>query len=194
MPRKSAISRVSCGWALPENTFRSPSPVDINPSPPSGLLILPVPVDVPRAPNGNPAHARPAFAATAAAARRAGLHALRACSGAQAWLGRKDSNLRIRDPKSRALPLGHAPPHRFLYGSGRLGAVQTLSVDETSCREQGNTAGQAPPDGHKRTPLPRVAMGRARRSYSPRPSDSVSNTCQPEPFSRPTAATASRPF
>src|SRR5688500_10037301 len=24
-------------------------------------------------------------------------------------LGRKDSNLRIRDPKSRALPLGHAP-------------------------------------------------------------------------------------
>src|SRR5947199_3203958 len=25
------------------------------------------------------------------------------------WLGRKDSNLRIRDPKSRALPLGHAP-------------------------------------------------------------------------------------
>src|SRR3954453_1744042 len=25
------------------------------------------------------------------------------------WLGRKDSNLRIRDSKSRALPLGHAP-------------------------------------------------------------------------------------
>ncbi len=25
------------------------------------------------------------------------------------WLGRKDSNLRIREPKSRALPLGHAP-------------------------------------------------------------------------------------
>src|SRR4029450_933905 len=45
MPRKSAISRVSCGWALPEKTFRSPSPVDINPSPLSGLLILPVPVD-----------------------------------------------------------------------------------------------------------------------------------------------------
>ena len=28
------------------------------------------------------------------------------------WLGRKDSNLRIREPKSRALPLGHAPFHR----------------------------------------------------------------------------------
>ena len=27
----------------------------------------------------------------------------------EGWLGRKDSNLRIRDPKSRALPLGHAP-------------------------------------------------------------------------------------
>ena len=27
----------------------------------------------------------------------------------RSWLGRKDSNLRIRDPKSRALPLGHAP-------------------------------------------------------------------------------------
>jgi hypothetical protein len=26
------------------------------------------------------------------------------------WLGRKDSNLRIRDSKSRALPLGDAPP------------------------------------------------------------------------------------
>src|SRR5690242_5086893 len=26
------------------------------------------------------------------------------------WLGRKDSNLRMREPKSRALPLGHAPP------------------------------------------------------------------------------------
>ena len=30
------------------------------------------------------------------------------------WLGRKDSNLRIRDPKSRALPLGHAPSSSLL--------------------------------------------------------------------------------
>ena len=30
-------------------------------------------------------------------------------SQTQDWLGREDSNLRIRDPKSRALPLGHAP-------------------------------------------------------------------------------------
>src|SRR5262245_22879779 len=32
------------------------------------------------------------------------------------WLGRKDSNLRIRDPKSRALPLGHAPSYPWLAG------------------------------------------------------------------------------
>src|SRR6185369_7626125 len=31
-------------------------------------------------------------------------------SGPRKWLGREDSNLRMRDPKSRALPLGHAPP------------------------------------------------------------------------------------
>ena len=30
--------------------------------------------------------------------------------GSRMWLGRKDSNLRMREPKSRALPLGHAPP------------------------------------------------------------------------------------
>src|SRR6476620_5960469 len=106
MPRKSAISRVSCGWALPENTFRSPNPVDINPSPLSGLLILLDPVDVStlrpqlRPSHGPPSH--PPSRASPATAR-------------QAWLGRKDSNLRIRDPKSRALPLGHAPPREFWY-------------------------------------------------------------------------------
>ena len=31
------------------------------------------------------------------------------------WLGRKDSNLRIRDPKSRALPLGHAPAFKRTF-------------------------------------------------------------------------------
>ena len=44
------------------------------------------------------------------------------------WLGRKDSNLRIRDPKSRALPLGHAPPH---CGEPHARPAQTLSVVET---------------------------------------------------------------
>ena len=36
------------------------------------------------------------------------------------WLGRKDSNLRIRDPKSRALPLGHAPENVGLRGEPPL--------------------------------------------------------------------------
>ena len=38
------------------------------------------------------------------------------------WLGRKDSNLRIRVPKTRALPLGHAPSRprsRTVEGPGR---------------------------------------------------------------------------
>src|SRR5262245_54098606 len=35
------------------------------------------------------------------------------------WLGREDSNLRIRDPKSRALPLGHAPPLAPRHGGKR---------------------------------------------------------------------------
>ena len=38
MPRKSAISRDSCGWALPEKIFSSPNPVAISPSPLSGRL------------------------------------------------------------------------------------------------------------------------------------------------------------
>src|SRR5215217_9208632 len=38
------------------------------------------------------------------------------------WLGRKDSNLRIRDPKSRALPLGHAPT-LFNPGAPALGTA-----------------------------------------------------------------------
>src|SRR5437870_105373 len=50
------------------------------------------------------------------------------CGSRKKWLGRKDSNLRIRDPKSRALPLGHAPSvvavaRRVLYT-----LEQTVSV------------------------------------------------------------------
>ena len=57
----------------------------------------------------------------------------------RSWLGRKDSNLRIRDPKSRALPLGHAPtclaavsPHSTLekltLRSGLNYVAQTVSL------------------------------------------------------------------
>jgi hypothetical protein len=52
-------------------------------------------------------------------------HLLIACvldttTAAWDWLGREDSNLRIRDPKSRALPLGHAPPPVLPYSNGDL--------------------------------------------------------------------------
>src|SRR5437870_9245671 len=39
---------------------------------------------------------------------------------AREWLGREDSNLRMRDPKSRALPLGHAPPTERDFRHGPL--------------------------------------------------------------------------
>ena len=43
------------------------------------------------------------------------------------WLGRKDSNLRIRDPKSRALPLGHAPSsHRPSRHRNHAGSPRSL--------------------------------------------------------------------
>src|ERR1044072_1392261 len=35
------------------------------------------------------------------------------------WLGREDSNLRMREPKSRALPLGHAPPTNGVFLTAR---------------------------------------------------------------------------
>src|SRR5262245_18307216 len=87
-PKKSAISRVKSGCALPEKILSSPKPVALNGS---GVI----------------ARCRSATCPS---------HPPHGC-----WLGRKDSNLRIRDPKSRALPLGHAPiesgeptyPHLF---------------------------------------------------------------------------------
>src|SRR4029453_1443399 len=89
-PRKSAISCASAGWALPENSFSWPPFIVSG----SGYL----------SPDGP--------------APRRTLHSLRpdrprgpeqAKHDHPVWLGREDSNLRIRDPKSRALPLGHAP-------------------------------------------------------------------------------------
>src|SRR5690606_37419034 len=63
-------------------------------------------------------------------------------------------------------------------------AVQTLSLDEVHDLQQGFPG----------SPTTRTRTGRAARAYSPRPSDSVSSTRQPEPDRRDTAATASRRF
>ena len=58
------------------------------------------------------------------------------------WLGRKDSNLRIRDPKSRALPLGHAPSHRCSARRHLAPAVQLSTVADD--RRTGQESGRAP--------------------------------------------------
>src|SRR2546428_7982617 len=61
------------------------------------------------------------------------------------WLGREDSNLRMRDPKSRALPLGHAPPTERDFrhgprpeGNGVMAVVREKKPLEKS---RGNVAG-----------------------------------------------------
>ena len=91
-PRKSAISFVSAGCALPENSFRAPWVI------------------------------------------RSPLAARAACP--ESWLGRKDSNLRIREPKSRALPLGHAPSVRSALSSSRWGPSSP-----SACRPQDRSSG-----------------------------------------------------
>ena len=52
------------------------------------------------------------------------------------WLGRKDSNLRIRDPKTRALPLGHAPVRLGSLRNRPPALLETLSVDEVNDYQQ----------------------------------------------------------
>ena len=42
------------------------------------------------------------------------------------WLGRKDSNLRMRIPKTRALPLGYAPIKLSRTGGGFPGSAYPL--------------------------------------------------------------------
>src|SRR5258706_3066097 len=65
------------------------------------------------------------------------------------WLGREDSNLRMRDPKSRALPLGHAPPTErdfrhgpFTIGPDSDGGAGRVRGD--GYWPKGNNAGEKP--------------------------------------------------
>ena len=81
----------------------------------------------------------------------------------RSWLGREDSNLRIRGPKSRALPLGHAPrskPH--------VPVVRVLIARGSRAR-----SASAPPSSparprHPRPDLPRLVQG-ARHAEHRRP-------------------------
>src|SRR3989442_4469608 len=66
-------------------------------------------------------------------------------SGASSgWLGREDSNLRIRDPKSRALPLGHAPK--------TFSPLASLQAPARLARQKHFTARLAGGTGSARTP------------------------------------------
>ena len=69
--------------------------------------------------------------------------------GAEKMAGREDSNLRIRDPKSRALPLGHAPTIQLsahFRGSpcrrGSTTAAQTKILDDS--RSDGQVSASPP--------------------------------------------------
>ncbi len=48
------------------------------------------------------------------------------------WLGRKDSNLRMGDPKSPALPLGDAPPKQSAYLQGTLAEARAITASVVS--------------------------------------------------------------
>ncbi len=51
----------------------------------------------------------------------------------QFWLGREDSNPRIRDPKSRALPLGHAPTTLVTYSGSGARSGEPLFAAASRC-------------------------------------------------------------
>ena len=170
--RTCAISAASVGCALPANSFRSPlcvgtiphssrdaAPRRLGASPATAIggaflrwsdLRRPPPDPDPR-----PARAR---------ARRQDRPALGAHRGpfgtaGRGWLGRKDSNLRIPDPKSGALPLGHAPsaPRGIRgYARGRAQSpVAGLSAIGDISRCSGPSQGRPPasaPDREPRAP------------------------------------------
>src|SRR5438874_233954 len=106
-----------------------------------------------------PSSARDAPSPKKPSARRtrspSGAHLSPASSSLVGWLGRKDSNLRIRDPKSRALPLGHAPTRpetsREILGetdlwSGHSHAAQTISLSDGLISSQLSSSRARPPE------------------------------------------------
>src|SRR3990170_4543187 len=81
------------------------------------------------------------------------------------WLGREDSNLRIRDPKSRALPLGHAPA----CAARAPRAISPLARPSTVPPGWRGPAGSARPSTATRRARPAPgAAGRGRTSARPR--------------------------
>src|SRR5687767_1667421 len=154
------MSFASCGWALPEKIFRSPNPVAISPAPLRGGLFMPflLPSAFARGVAAVAAFVlgrRPASRSSPACRVFPSHFATNACpaearhpepTAREGWLGRKDSNLRIRDPKTRALPLGHAPVRLGSVGNRPPVLTETLSVDEVTVDRQTKARGLWPRD------------------------------------------------
>src|SRR5438876_5587744 len=108
---------------------------------------------------------------------------------AREWLGREDSNLRMRDPKSRALPLGHAPPTErdFRHGPQRLWAQRGdghVAVErkpgEKPRQLSGRSAGCQPGRAHGHGATEQPAVERARKN-APSHSDKSIALAEPSP-------------
>ena len=106
--------------------------------------------------------------------------------GALALAGRKDSNLRIRDPKSRALPLGHAPP--IPLALDMTSRHFTTSLEEASLRSGQITRGAIAKC--IRRAYFRASTGRDKRRCSALESVLVRRTRRPWPTSASAAASA----
>src|SRR3989442_13789973 len=123
-------------------------------------------------------------------------------SGASSgWLGREDSNLRIRDPKSRALPLGHAPktfsPLASLQAPARLARQKPFHRSPRRRHRLGShysatilTAGPVRVRTAQQSQAPRVSRRRICRACSNE--RATPNTVGPLPdISAPSAPAAS---
>src|SRR4029453_19307729 len=94
------------------------------------------------------------------------------CSEPDGWLGRKDSNLRIRDPKSRALPLGHAPlftrldaarfPFRLLREDSSLRILLASGTCRRSWRKRTSGRAESRSANDKFIRWPHLAASRSR--------------------------------
>src|SRR5207249_6386087 len=105
------------------------------------------------------------------------------------WLGREDSNLRMRDPKSRALPLGHAPPTErdFRHGPQRLWAQRgdghvaaERKPGEKPRQLSGRSAGCQPGRAHGHGATEQPAVERAWKN-APSHSDKSVALAEPSP-------------
>lgn len=143
-PRRAVCSLWHFPWGCPRRALPGtvlPWSPDF-PPPPRGRRR---PSDHPaRFPHGRTARTRQAVLPLGCTA--AGGHWISAATVRGIWLGRQDSNLRMPDPKSGALPLGDAPPRM-----PNIPAVTDVSTAgpgsrRRACRAEATHAGTPPAD------------------------------------------------